>query len=643
MKISPITLDFETEGILPRPKYPPVPVSFSVKMPGDRKPSFYSWGHKTGGNNCKRYEAETVLQNVYGNVTPNNPLLCQNAKFDMDVAEVHFGLKLPKWQCFEDTMFLLFLNDPHQKQLGLKPSSELLLGMKPEEQDKVKDWILAHKKQLEADFPEIISLFGGIKPSNTGAFIAYAPGDVVQPYCNGDVTRTERLFNRLYGPVCVERNMLAAYEREKRLLPILLKNEREGIHVNAKALAKDEAIYTGAQAKADAWLRKALKAPGLDLDKDADVAAALHTADAVTEWTLTPTGRDSVSKKNLKLSHFRSKKVAAAYSYRQKSATFLETFIRPWIKYGANGLLYPQWNQVRQSRGGTRTGRPSTDHPNLLNVPRNMKEMDEMGGFIMPTHIEGLPMMPNIRSYILPDCKEHLIGRRDFSQQELRVLAHYEGGLLMQAYLDNPDLDVHEFIRQATQELIGINPGRSFTKKLLFGYVYGQGIGSLAEQLERSIDEVKAVRDAQMIALPGLAKLSNDIKARFRKNEPIRTWGGREYYCEPPMMIGHKWQTFEYKGINYEVQASSADLTKEAIIRYDSAKNKGRMLISVYDEIDISCPKDVIKKEMLILRDCMLSLELDVPLLSDGEIGRSLGQLKALKEPKPDLSRWGMK
>jgi DNA polymerase I-like protein with 3'-5' exonuclease and polymerase domains len=640
VKASPITLDFETEPIQSRPRYPPKPVSFSLKMPGMKAPRFYAWAHKSGGNNCTLAEATTALKQAYDMVSEATPLLCQNAKFDLDVAEAHFGLRLPDWRCFEDSMFLLFLDDPHQRELGLKPSAERLLGLPPEEQDKVKAWILDRKKQLEQDFPEIVTVHGGIKPSTAGAFIAYAPGNVVAPYADGDVTRTEKLFKLLYKSVCVDRGMMEAYEREKRLLPILLRNEREGIHVDTKALERDQTIYEAAQTKVDAWIRKHLKAPTLDLDKDAEVAKALKATDSITEWTQTATGRDSVSKKYLKLSHFRNKKLAAAYSYRQKCATMLETFIRPWQHYQSNGSLYTTWNQVHQPGGGTRTGRVSTSKPNVLNIPRNMKEEDELGGFIMPSHIPDLPMMPNVRDYILPDQKGHILGRRDFNSQEVRVLAHFEDALLLQAYRENPYLDVHEFVRQQIQNLTGIDVGRSFAKTLTFGYIYGQGLGSLAEKLGRTVDEVRRVRDAQMRAVPGMAALNSAIKRRFQAGEPIRTWGGREYYCEPPLMIDGRLRTFEYKGVNVEVQGSSADLSKETLIRYDEAKVNGRLVLHVYDDFNISCPKGAIKKEMLILRDVMLSLELDVPLISDGEIGPTLGKMVAVKEPKPDLSRW---
>lgn len=643
MKIRPIELDFETLPIQSRPHYPPKPVSFSLKLPSDRDRKFYAWGHLTGGNNCTLEQAKAALAEAYRLQSPATPILCHNAKFDLEVAEKHFGLPVPHWENWHDTMFLLFLSDPHQRSLGLKPSAHRLLGIAPEEQDAVKDWILEHKKQLEQDFPEIVTVHGGIKPSTAGAFIAYAPGNIVKPYANGDTLRTGKLFAHLYKEI-VDRGMLVAYDRERRLMPVLIENEKVGIRVDQDALARDQAIYEKAQDKVDIWIRKAIKAPGLDLDKDNDVGKALEAADAMTEWTLTATGRNSVSKKNMKLSHFRDRKLAAAYSYRQKCATVLETFIRPWQHFSVSGWMHTNWNQVRQSKGGSdtggaRTGRPSTDSPNFLNMPKNIKD-SEVGGFIMPTHIRDLPALPSIRGYILPDKASHVVGRRDFNQQELRVLAHFEDGLLLQAYLEDPRLDVHEFTRQSIENLTGMDVGRSFTKTLNFGYVYGQGLGSLAEKLEKTVDEVRNVRNAQMQALPGFKDLNDNIKSIAKGGGYITTWGGRQYYVEPPIIKDGKKMSFEYKLLNYLIQGSAADITKEAMIRYHERKKEGRMILSVYDEIDLSVPKKAAKQEMLLLRECMMSIELDAPLLSDGEIGASLGALAALKEPEPDLSRW---
>ena len=140
----PITLDFETFGIEGRPNHPPVPVGVSIKYPG-KKPHYYAWGHPSE-NNCTYGEALQNLKKAWeAGSRPGVGLLFQNGKFDMDVAETHMGLPRLGWEVYHDTLFLLFLDDPHQKELGLKPSAERLLGLPPEERDEVGAWLVANQ------------------------------------------------------------------------------------------------------------------------------------------------------------------------------------------------------------------------------------------------------------------------------------------------------------------------------------------------------------------------------------------------------------------------------------------------------------------------------------------------------------------
>lgn len=644
--MKPIGLDFETKPIQLRPDYPPKPVGFSLRLPEWRASRYYAWAHPLGGNNCTQEDAQRLLRAVYKEVREDRPLVCFNSKFDLDVAEVHMDCPLPDWRHVHDPMYMLFLTDPHQRKLALKPSAERLLGLPPETQDALKTWVLSHKRQLEAQFPEIVDIHGGIKPSTAGAFIAYCPVDIVAPYANDDVDKMLALLGILLKEV-KERGMMPAYDREREVMPLFLQNEREGIRTDLTQLREDKDKYEAGQNKADAWLRKQLKAPGLDFNKDAAVAAALKKVDEVTQWSVTATGRDSVSKKNLKLVHFRHPNIASVYSYRQRCATILETFVRPWIlRTAPDGFMRTSWNQVRQPKGGTRTGRPSSDHPNFLNMPKKFKE-DDMSQYRYPEFL-GVPELPKVRDYILPDEKGHVFGRRDYNQQELRILGHFEegapgGGALMAAYLANPRLDVHNYLMLKIINELGIDIDRYVTKTLNFGYIYGQGLPSLAEKMDKSLEEVKVFRNAQMEALPGLKALSEDLKAISRRGEPIRTWGGREYYVEPSILFHGRYIDFTYKLLNYLIQGSAADITKQSLINYSKVRKEGRFALTVYDENNMSVPFKALKPEMLRMRGAMMGVKLDVPLLSDGEWGYKLGTLEALKEPPPDLSAWGIK
>lgn len=612
------TLDFETHGIQQRPDYPPVPVGFSLKRAGEKKKHYYAWGHPTK-NNCTFKEAQKVLREVWNS---KEPILCHHAKFDVDVAQTHMGMKDIKWDRVHDTAYLLFLNDPHSVSLQLKPASEQLLGMKPEQRDKLKEWILENVKEA--------------KPKNWGEFIWKAPADLAGQYANSDVDRTDRLFKHLW-PKIVAAGMQQAYDRERKLMPVFLENERVGLRVDIKALRTDIPIYHKQLEKVEVWLRKRLKAEEINFDSPEEVADALENAGIVTEWEETATGKRSTSKKLMTVEKFSDKKVFLALGYRGRLTTCLSMFMEPWLSMGEknNGYIHPNWNQVRQPKGddntkGTRTGRPSCDNPNLLNLAKSFEDRGD--DYTHPTFIKNLLPLPLVRRYTLPD-KGCTWGHRDYNQQELRLLAHFEDGKLMQAYKDDPKLDVHTFIQQAVHQLLGRLFDRVTIKTTVFGRIYGQGLGSLAQRLHVAIDEVKAVRDAQNKALPGLKDIDKSIKDLAAAGEPIVTWGGRVYYVEPPMYSKKykKEMSFEYKMLNYLVQGSAADCTKEAVIRFHYSKKRKptwRFLVTVYDEINICAPVKEIKAAMQLLKECMESIETDVPLLTDGKIGDNWGSLK---------------
>lgn len=616
-------VDFETEGIQDRPHYPPKPVGVSVQPAGARVPRYYAWGHPYE-NNCTVDQARDVLIDLWRSDTP---LLFHNAKFDVDVGQVHLDLPLPDWRRIHDTMYLLFLQDPHARSLSLKPSAARLLGMPPEEQDAVKDWILAHKKELEARY-------GKFKPSEWGAHIAHAPGALVGRYAKGDVERTLKLFRKLYAEVG-ERGMLPAYDRERALMPILLENERTGMRVDLPALERDLEVYGRALTTADTWLARRLGAPGLNVDNDRDMAAALKASGVVTSFVPTATGRDSVSKKNLTPDRFQDPRVARVFGYRNRLATCLRMFMGPWYELGSanDGYISTNWNQVRQPHGagaaGTRTGRPSTHRPNFLNLSKNF--YDKGDGYEHPKHLRSLPELPLVRRYILPD-PGGVFCHRDYNQQELRILAHFEDGALMAAYNENPLLDVHTFVQQLIRDIAGLVLERRYTKTLNFGKIYGMGAGAMAESLGVSVEVVRRIRAAHDRALPGLAALEAGIKDLVRAGKPIVTWGGREYYVEPPMMIGGRMVDFTYKLLNYLIQGSAADCTKQALLNYHAIRREGRFLVTVYDEINLSAPHKAAKAEMRLLKDAMSDVHFDVPMLTDGKMGPNWADLTKVED-----------
>lgn len=631
----PITVDFETFKIEPRPSYPPKPVGVSIKYPG-KAAKYYSWGHPTK-NNCTFEEGRAALAKAYADGLKGDGLLFQNGKFDTDVAEVHCGLPLPSWEKIHDTLFMIFLDDPHQKELGLKPAAQRLLNMPPEEQDAVRDWLLKNQPLKESHGITITDAKGPGAKHPFGAYIAYAPGDLVGKYANGDVIRTEKIFNQLYKSLA-ERGMLEAYDRERRLMPILLESERGGVPVNRKQLDADIVRYEGIRAKLREWITKRLKAaPGINLDSDEQLLDALIKANKVDVKKLeqTPTGKYSAKAASLQAA-VNDPTLLATMKYKSQLDTCLNTFMLPWAKTAkeSGGKIFTTWNQTRQERGGgTRTGRLSST-PNFQNIPKEFaplfkhEEPDAKKARALPKAPFDLPPLPKMRQYIVPP-KGHVFIDRDYSQQEPRILAHFDGGTLLEAYILNPWVDFHDFAK-AELEKVGKFYERKAVKIVNLSLIYGKGAAKLAEDLDVTLEESKALKKAVSALYPGLEDMYKDMKVRAKTNTPIRTWGGREYYCEPPIIAKGRVMTFEYKLVNVLIQGSAADCTKEAVIRFAAAKSPETLfLIQVHDELLASCPRRLVKQEMEVLRSTMESVEFDVQMLSEGKTSaKSWGDLE---------------
>lgn len=623
-------VDFETESIEKRPEFPPKPVGVSIQEPG-KKPRYFAWGHPEG-NNCTIKEATTALKSVW---RPGKGVLFFNGKFDVDVGETHMGMPRLPAEEIHDAMFMMFLRDPHSRELGLKPLAERFLGEPPDEQDEVRAWVMAHKAELERQY-------GKFTPKEWGKHICHAPGDMVGRYANGDTTRTTKLFKDSWDYVINEHEMLGAYQREQKVMPIFLDNERVGIRVDVKRLRKDEKAYSAMLEATDVWLRKRLKAD-ISFDSDRDVLAALLAANVVREEDLVVTkgGQFSIAKDNLTPDLYRDPKVAAAFGYRNRLSTCLKMFMRPWLDQATrrgDEHISTNWNQVRGEKGGTRTGRPSTTDPNFLNISKTWDNKDD--GYKHPKHIKALDPLPLVRVYMLPDKGEQWL-HRDYNGQELRLAAHFEDGPLLAAYQENPRMDVHQHVSDLIDSVTGMHFQRGNVKIANFRIIYGGGAPATASGIGCSIEEAKSLLAAHKAALPSLTGrdgLSAQTKQVGKEGACLFTWGGRAYYVEPPSFSKkyNRHMTYEYKLLNYLCQGSAADVTKQAMINYnDHPKRRGRFLVQVYDEMNASSGPEP-KKEMQVLRESMemVSEDLDVAMLSDGKMGKSWGEQAKYEEGK---------
>ncbi|HEY3473256.1 MAG TPA: DNA polymerase, partial [Anaerolineales bacterium] len=570
----------------------------------------FAWGHPTE-NNCSFEQGRAALMNAINSA--NDEFLAHHREFENAVLREHFGYTPPDTLKVHDTKFQLFLTDPYAYSFGLKPSAERILGWAPDEQDDLKRWI--------------VSNVPGATEKNFGAFICRAPGELVGRYARGDTDRTLALHEKLY-PLIVDRGMVGAYEREQKLAPILSESSVRGVRIDRQRLSEDLIVYRAAQRIAETYIFGALGCE-FELTKDAQLAAALDKAGMVTEWVLTPTGKRSVARKNL-VGRVKDPILLQYLAYHGILETCLGTFAEPWLRMSAgDGRLHAEWNQVRGNPGeggdmtGTRTGRMSCKEPNLTNIPNDFE------GVVVPETIvrfiheqsqllkRNLYIIPHMRVYLLPEVG-HVWLKRDFSAQEMRIMAHFAEGKLFEAFRKDPKTDPHVAVQKIILEFSGINLSRKYVKITGFGIMYGRGVPNLSAALGVAIEEGKRTRDAYFEALPEVKDLSDACRRMGRSGGSIRTWGGRLYPREP-----HPDRDLSYKLMNYLIQGSAADQTKEATIDWEESKTttEAVLIADVHDEMNISAPADCKEAAMRDLRTAMNRDRFDVPFESEGYAG----------------------
>lgn len=612
-----VAVDFETKGIGPRPhEYPPRPVGVSIVGPGVKE--YLAWGHQ-GGNTTTVAQAKRRVGDVFRS---GAPVVFHNEAFDLEVALRWLGLKAP--EDHHDTLLLAFLDDPRQGTLSLKPLATKMLGRPPTEQDAVRNWILDHVK--------------GVKAGNWGAHICDAPAALVGRYAIGDADRTLRLFQLLYRRVVTERSMGAAYLRERRVGQVLTGMQERGVRIDVRRLEKDALEWLlraqkieknlirrfgGARA-----LMKKLDVDVLNLGSPQQLADMLEEGGYVEQFELTTKGNRSTKRESLyRVSS--NKGVVDQLAKRALLLKYLSTYATKWLETSVDGLVYPRVNQVygyhdesRGGGGGARTGRLSySDSWQAIPAPNRRP----------------FPDLPNLRDYVVPSAKGRRFNVRDYSQQEFRILAHYEDGPLLAKYQGDPTIDMHDAATALIKEITGMTFDRRPVKDTGFGLLYGMGVKKLARKAKIDEPTAKILKGAYLKAVPGLPRLQREIEQRCRAGEAIRTWGGREYFVEPPKVKDGELRTFEYKMLNVLIQGSAADCTKEAMIRAEEAlQGTGATLtLQIHDELVSDAPAGKAgDRAMARLREAMESVTFDVKMLSDGKIGKTWGTTTKMKEKR---------
>ncbi len=599
----PVVVDFETEGIGPRPLYyPPKPVGVAIKWPGLRS-KYWAWGHPTQ-NNCTYAQAKRELKRAWKHVAG---VLFHNAAFDVSVANVFFELPWLAWDRIQDTKLLAFLDDPYKRRIGLKDLAEEFLGIIPAERDLVQEWILKNVPEMKG------------KKKGWAAYICRAPGKLVGKYASADDDMTIGLW-KYYASV--RSGMPQAYERERRLLEPLESMSTVGIPMALEVHELAEQMPKRRE-RLDVWIRKRLGvSTSFDLQKKNPLCDAIEDAGLVEEWILTgKSGARSLAHEDFAEVCLDPVFAEALYQ-RSLMKTLGTTFLQRWSDdMEETGRFHITWNSTTGmhgdgtgSRVGARTGRISAT-PNMMNVSKAAP----------PVSVVSNLEIPNLRTQI-KSKRGRRLGVADYSQQEPRQAADRAGGALAQQYRDNPKLDFHANTQRLMAE-IGAQVTRDTSKTLGLAVLYALGLDALGFRLGVDRSAASTLRKQFRTALPDITALEKELKRMWEAGEPIVTWGNRIVCCEAPSASG---RSFAYRALNYYCQGSSADQIKQAIIDYwENPKREADLILCVHDELVIETPSKIAKRELALLKSTMEGVgPFTVPFTADGGIGATWWEAK---------------
>lgn len=260
---------------------------------------------------------------------------------------------------------------------------------------------------------------------------------------------------------------------------------------------------------------------------------------------------------------------------------------------------------------GTATGRLSSANPNLQNIPIRT----EAGR--------------RFRKYFTASDSEHVLIDADYSQIELRVLAHMSGDEHMtEAFVSGEDIHTATSCR-----VFGVTPEnvtvemRKRAKAVNFGILYGMGDFSLADDLKISRAQAKEYIESYLASYPGIEEyLEDTIEGAKRDGYTVTMFSRRRYIPElsaPNKMVRNFGERIAR---NSPIQGTSADIIKIAMINVDKklkASGLGaRLLLQVHDELLVEAPRDNASAVLEILKGEMESaVKLGVPLKVEAEIG----------------------
>lgn len=450
------------------------------------------------------------------------------------------------------------------------------------------------------------------------ALPSHSLSDIARRYRCGDTGDTAALASLLPGIVAAMEERIAEqgqqellYEIEQPLCPVLASMEHRGFKVDRKALLTFRQELDDRLCEVTERIY-ALAGRPFNLNSPKQLGEILFVDLGLPPVQKTKTGYSTSAQVLERLSGFHE--IIDYIGEHRQLAKLRSTYAQALSEViEDDGRIHTSFHQTV-----TLTGRLSSSEPNLQNIPVRY----EMGR--------------RLRRMFVPENDDYLLVAADYSQIELRVLAHLARDRnMIEAFLNGEDIH-----RRTASEVFGVPYDevapemRSRAKAVNFGIVYGISDFSLAKDIKVPRREAKRYIDEYFGLYEGVRAYMDEVVRAAVQNGYVTTLFGRRRYI--PELSAHNKNTRafgERVARNTPVQGTAADIIKIAMVRvHERLKKSGlraRLIMQVHDELIVEAPREELEAVSAILREEMEgAAQLSVPLLAEVHSGTSWYDVK---------------
>ena len=544
---------------------------------------YIPFGHNADTRSRNDIEAEyaAILRPLFEN--ENIAKVGQNMKFDiLFLRALGIEVRGAKW----DTMLLHYLLDAESRH-GMDAMAERYLNYSP---ISIESLIGKGAKQLTMDMVGV---------------------ERIAEYAAEDADITLQLYSVLRAEIEKEPTLLKLYhDIEEPMIGVLVDMEWEGVQIDSIALQNYSTTLSQKLSAIEEQIREVSGEREININSSRQLGELLFAKMRITDKPkMTKTKQFCTDEEYLQSFAGEHKVVDLILEYRgvkKLLSTYVESL--PQLVNPVTGHIHTSYNQAV-----TATGRLSSANPNLQNIPVR----DDLGR--------------PIRSAFVPSDEQHELLSADYSQVELRLMAHLSGDeSLCEAFREGKDIHAATAARIFKKPIEEVtSEERRRAKTANFGIIYGISAFGLSQRLRIPRSEAKQLIEGYFDSYPKVKEYMDRVVAEAREKGYVETlFGRRRYLADINSRNANARALAERNAINAPIQGTAADIMKLAMVgvarRFKAEGIRSHITMQVHDEIVVDLLRSEREQVERIVREEMEgAAKLSIPLTAECGVGRN--------------------